>query len=143
MMDPKDCKKVLKAAFLAFRPLCLRELSLVTGLLLDVAKDAADKCGLFITITGETVNLIYLSAKDYLKDKYTTELDSVGVAQGHAEVIERSLHAISSLEQNMYKLGLGPRPENMPPPDSDPLAPLRYSCVFWVDHLCAMNDENL
>ena len=29
----------------------------------------------------------------------------------------------------------------MRPPQPDPLAPLRYSCVFWADHLCLGNGK--
>jgi hypothetical protein len=27
-------------------------------------------------------------------------------------------------------------------PDSDPLAALRYSCIYWVDHLCNWNSNS-
>jgi hypothetical protein len=141
-IESKDCKKVLKAAFLAFRPLCLFELSLVTGLLPNFAKDVVTECGSFVTLTGETVNLIHQSAKDFLKDKYTTMLDPTGVVQGHMEVVERFLTAIASLPWNIYNLDYGPRPDNMTSPNPDPLVPLHYSCVYWVDHLCSIDNED-
>jgi hypothetical protein len=28
-------------------------------------------------------------------------------------------------------------------PDPDPLASIRYPCVFWVDHLCNTDDQSL
>jgi hypothetical protein len=28
-------------------------------------------------------------------------------------------------------------------PDPDPLGSIRYSCVFWVDHLCKGDDQSL
>ena len=28
-------------------------------------------------------------------------------------------------------------------PDPDPLSPIRYSCEFWVDHLCKVDDQSL
>ncbi|KAI0909671.1 WD40 repeat-like protein [Ustulina deusta] len=140
-IKPQDCKKVLKAACLAFRPLRLSELTLVTGLSPSLTKSAVEECGSFVTITGETVNLIHQSAKDYLRDKYNVELDPAGVAEGHMNVIERSLNAISSLERNIYKLDFGFKPEDMTPPNPDPLAPLRYSCVYWIDHLCSLDNE--
>ena len=28
-------------------------------------------------------------------------------------------------------------------PDLDPLGPIRYSCLFWVDHLCKADDHSL
>ncbi|KAK4114745.1 YVTN repeat-like/Quino protein amine dehydrogenase [Canariomyces notabilis] len=44
------------------------------------------------------------------------------------------MDAISKLERNIYGFGLGYR-HDMPPPHPDPLAPLRYSCLMWADHL--------
>ncbi|KAI0429169.1 hypothetical protein F5Y09DRAFT_342997 [Xylaria sp. FL1042] len=139
---PRGCKKVLKAVFLAFRPLCLFELSLITGLSPNLTSNAVKECGSFVTLTWQTVNLIHQSAKDYLGEKYTTVLDPAGVAKGHIEVVEHSLNAISSLERNMYNLDFDTKPENMAPPNPDPLAPVQYSCVSWVDHLCSLKDVN-
>jgi hypothetical protein len=37
----------------------------------------------------------------------------------------------------MYGLGAPGFPvDDIRVPDSDPLAAVRYSCVYWVDHLC-------
>ncbi|KAJ2997492.1 hypothetical protein NUW58_g638 [Xylaria curta] len=141
-IEPEDCKKILKAAFLAFRPLSLPELSLVAGLLPAITEDAVKECGSFFIVTGETVNLIHQSAKDYLQNEYAAKLDLSGVAEGHMDLIERSLDAISSLERNMYGLDFGIQSEYIAPPNPDPLAPLRYSCVSWIDHLRFLNEEN-
>ncbi|KAK4031551.1 WD40-repeat-containing domain protein [Parachaetomium inaequale] len=42
----------------------------------------------------------------------------------------------------MYNLDLGFKPENITPPDPDPLALIRYSCVFWADYLCSLYSDN-
>jgi hypothetical protein len=141
-IEPQDCKKILKATFLAFRPLCLSELAVVANLSPGLIQGAVEECGSFLTMTGETVNLIHQSAKDYLKDKYTSELDPAGVARGHIDIIKRSMNAISSLKQNIYNLGYGPKLQDMVPLGQDLLVPLRYSCVYLVDHLCSLNGEN-
>ncbi|RYP17409.1 hypothetical protein DL765_004539 [Monosporascus sp. GIB2] len=142
-IKPQDCKKILEATFLAFRPLCLYELAVITCLPLDLTKEAVKECGSFVTITGETVNLIHQSAKDYLGENYTSKLQPAGVAQGHTDIGRRSIDAMSlMLKQNMYNLDFGFKPKDMAPPDPDPLAPIRYSCVFWADHLCFLNGEN-
>ncbi|KAH6623588.1 hypothetical protein F5144DRAFT_606071 [Chaetomium tenue] len=91
----------------------------------------------------ETVYLIHQSAKDYLGNNYATRLQPAGPAQGHSEIVRRSTDAMSSmLRRNIYDLDPGFKPENMAPPDPDPLAPIRYSCVFWADHLCSLNSDN-
>jgi hypothetical protein len=42
---------------------------------------------------------------------------------------------MSRLKQNMYNLDFDFKPEDMTPPQPDPLAPIRYFCVFWAGHL--------
>ncbi len=136
------CKDVLSATCLAYRPLTFSELEA-----LFPCPDRTDistivgKCSSFLTVTGEeTVALIHQSAKDYLMEKWL-QLD--GVARGHARIGTRSIVVMSSmLEQNMYKLPFGFRPDDMEPPDPDPLAPIRYSCAFWADHLCFQDGKS-
>ncbi|KAK4233138.1 hypothetical protein C8A03DRAFT_19724, partial [Achaetomium macrosporum] len=140
MIEPQDCKTVLVVTSLAFRPLSISELSVLADLPSDVAETAIEMCGSFLTLTKGTVNLIHQSAKDYLEKNYKSRLQPDGPAQGHAEISRRSIDAMSSMpRQNMYNLDLGFKPENMAPPDPDPLAPIRYSCVYWPDHLCSLN----
>ncbi|KAI1349742.1 WD40-repeat-containing domain protein [Xylaria sp. FL0043] len=138
---PRDCKKILKTAFLAFRPLRLSELSLITGLSPGLTRNAVKECGSFVSLNRQTINLIHQSAKDYLREKYATVLDPAGAAQGHIDIVKHCLSAISSLEQNMYKLDLGFKPETMTPPNPDPLASLQYSCVSWIDHVRSLEHE--
>ncbi|EAQ91099.1 hypothetical protein CHGG_03034 [Chaetomium globosum CBS 148.51] len=138
------CKNVLAATFLVHRPLSLSELIVVAGLpAKSNPRTIVDRCGSFLTIKDETVYLIHQSAKDYLGDNYATRLQPAGPAQGHSEIVRRSTDAMSSmLRRNIYDLDPGSEPENMAPPDPDPLAPIRYSCIFWADHLCSMNSDN-
>ena len=138
------CKNVLAATFLVHRPLSLSELVVVAGLPAKInPRTIVDRCGSFLTIKDETVYLIHQSAKDYLGDNYTTRLQPAGVVQGHVDISIRAIDAMSSmLSRNMYNLDFGFKPENMTPPDPDPLAPLQYSCVFWADHLCSLNSDN-
>jgi hypothetical protein len=47
-------------------------------------------------------------------------------------------------DENMYNLqDPGSMVENVPDPDPDPLGSIRYSCLFWVDHLCKVDDQSL
>lgn len=141
MIDPQDCKTVLAVASLAFRPLSLSELPLLTELPSDIAETAVEMCGSFLTVTRGTVNLIHQSAKDYLEKTYTSRLQPAGPTQGHADIGRRSIDAMFSLRQNMYNLDFGFKPKVMTPPHPDPLAPVRYSCVFWAHHLCSGSPE--
>jgi hypothetical protein len=99
--------------------------------------------GSFLTITKGTVNLIHQSAKDYLEKNYKSRLQPVGPAQGHTEIGSRSFDTMTSmLRRNIYDLDPGFKPENIAPPNPDPLAPIRYSCIFWADHLYSLNSDN-
>lgn len=142
----QHCKDVLVAAFLAYRPLTLDELAVLVPWAADTDPyTIIEKCSSFLTITRETVNLVHQSAKDYLEKAYTSRLQPAGPAQGQADIGRRSIDAIdamfSKLEKNMYNLDFNSDPKDTTTPDPDPLAPVRYSCVFWADHLCSESPE--
>ncbi|KAI0388002.1 WD40-repeat-containing domain protein [Hypomontagnella monticulosa] len=132
------CKNVLVAAVLAYRPLSLPELAVVAGLPAgdNAPRTIVKKCGSFLLITGETVSLIHQSAKDYLNENYESRLHPGGVAQGHTDICKRSIDAMSILKENIYgRQDFAFNPDGMKPPSPDPLAHIRYSCLFWIDHL--------
>ncbi|KAK3339692.1 Pfs, NACHT and WD domain protein [Lasiosphaeria hispida] len=144
------CQLVLSAATLTYRPLHLLELGVVSGLPHTISSNAENiqnivkKSGSFLTVQDGQVFIIHQSAKEYLQKNYNA-LQSAGFAQGHADISRRSIDAMSTLrrtdgelilKQDIYDTGdFGFRPKDIEPPNPDPLAPLRYSCQFWVDHL--------
>lgn len=144
MKDPKYCKDVLVTTVLAYRPLSLCELAILAGLPHNMnPQTIVKKCGSFLTTTESTVNLIHQSAKDYLEKNYKCRLQEAGIAQGHVDISIRSIKALSTiLKQNMYNLSLGFNPEDIRPPNPDPLASIRYSCLFWADYLCFLDGES-
>ncbi|EHK47241.1 hypothetical protein TRIATDRAFT_217787 [Trichoderma atroviride IMI 206040] len=142
--DCKFCKNVLVAATLAFRPLALSELRVLAQLPDNVPATIIRKCGSFLVVQDETAYLIHQSAKDYLQENYESRLRPTGMSQGHEDLAMCSIQAMSSdLRQNMYNLDYGLKPENIRPPDPDPLASIRYSCVFWADHLYVVDLKSL
>jgi hypothetical protein len=53
-----------------------------------------------------------------------------------------SLDALSkTLRRDTYNLQDPGMVEDVP--DPDPLGPIRYSCLFWVDHLCKVDNQSL
>jgi len=56
----------------------------------------------------------------------------------HYTIFIRSLEILSkTLQRDMYNLeALGYLIEDVKHPDSNLLVAVRYSCVYWVDHLC-------
>ena len=87
---------------------------------------------------------MHQSAKDYL---LTTALDKIfpsGRGEAHYVIFSRSLQVISrTLRRDIYNLrALGYPIEQVKQPDPDPLAVSRYSCIYWVDHLCDWNSNS-
>ncbi|KAK2050657.1 hypothetical protein LZ31DRAFT_580856 [Colletotrichum somersetense] len=115
--DADICREVLRLVSIAHRPLSLVELSSLAGLLEDYVDDAVSleeivsTCGSLLTLRDGVVYFVHQSAKDFLlKDEAGMYPD--GVAREHRFPIEQGK-----------------------PPNPDPLAPARYSCVYWVYHL--------
>jgi hypothetical protein len=92
-------------------------------------------CGSFLTIRDNVVYIIHQSVKDFLFSSLF--LFPFGIMHQHHAIFSRSLEALSkTLERDAYELGTPGFPiDQISPPDPDPLASIRYSCVFWVDHL--------
>ncbi len=140
------CRLVLSAVTLAYRSLSIPELSVVAGLRgtnagkAKAVRTIVGMCGSFLTLRDDQVFVIHQSANDYL----TTWLQPAGVAQGHIDISRRSLDAMTSIleQKNLYNLDFGFKPKDIRPPQPDPLGPIRYSCVFWADHLCSLNSDN-
>ncbi|KAL7949569.1 hypothetical protein V8C42DRAFT_351098 [Trichoderma barbatum] len=99
----------------------------------DMAKD----CGSILSIREDTIYFIHQSAKDYVVENETRRI--FPIQHQHYKMFEASLNAMSSvLEYDMYDLKEpGIHIDEVPLKDipSDPLAPIRYCCVFWIEHL--------
>ncbi|KAH7123435.1 hypothetical protein B0J13DRAFT_612182, partial [Dactylonectria estremocensis] len=137
--DKIICKQILRTVTLVYRPLTLQELVTLAELpkgQTDDVRELVSLCSSFVILREDTVRFLHQSAKDYLEKNYAPRLQAAGVSQGHADIGRRSIEAMSPvLKQNMYDLDYGFKLKDMNPPERDPLAPIRYSCVFWVDHL--------
>ncbi|KAF2627011.1 HET-domain-containing protein [Macroventuria anomochaeta] len=136
------CRSLLCTAAVAYRPLYLAEMGSLRRLagratvLPETVRKIVALCGSFLTIRDEQVYLVHQSAKDYLSDKMrAAALPSR--FEMHYELFAQSLKLMSStLKRDMYNLvELGFSIDEAEIPDSDPLATVRYSCVYWVDHM--------
>jgi hypothetical protein len=102
-----------------------------------------DSYTFFLTIQESHVYFIHQSAKEYLTDKAADKIYSAGKGPIHFDIFTQSLAAMSgTLKQDIYKLG---RPEilvkDIMPPHPDPLAAVRYSCIYWIDHLLSSSNK--
>ncbi|KAL6831988.1 hypothetical protein V8C40DRAFT_285433 [Trichoderma camerunense] len=143
--ETEYCLLVLATATLAYRPLHLLELAVVSGLSpinTERVGEFVKMCGSFLTLRDDYVYMIHQSAKDYLYQNYSS-LQLAGVAHRHVDIARHSFSAIAMLKKNIYSIDFGFRPEYLDtqPVHPDPLTAVRYSCIFWADHLC-QNSNN-
>jgi hypothetical protein len=141
------CKQILALTAVLYRPITLEELTSLVEMLEDTSDDLESLreivglCGSFLTVREGTVYFVHQSAKDYLLAKAVHEIFPCGIGEAHHLIFSRSLQIMPrTLRRDMYDLyALGCPIERVKTPDPDPLATSRYSCVYWIDHLCDSN----
>lgn len=143
------CQVLLSIITTAKRPLHLEELLVfvnshwkenkhfkTTYNLRDI-RDMAKDCGSILSIREDTIYFIHQSAKDYIVENAAQRI--FPILHQHYKMFETSLEAMFNvLEYDIYGLkDPGIHIDEIPPRDSsaDPLFPIRYCCVFWVEHL--------
>jgi len=148
--DAADCKRVLLTVVNTYRPLHLSELATLAELSdLAVHQDIVRNCGLLTIKEGDdVVYFIHQSAKDYLiqdpNSKVISKIFPGGYAKGHHTIVSRSLESMAqNLRRDIYNLQHpGCSIDKVEHPDPDPLALIRYACVYWVDHLCQIKSSH-
>jgi WD40 repeat protein len=138
--DASRCKEVLAVVSMVYRPITLDELKVLAKLLGSISKDYLEgivgSCGSFLTLREGVIYFVHQSAKDFLL-KASHQILLSGAAHKHHAIFSRSLAALSeTLQRDIYGLRSPGYPaDRVSLPDPDPLASIRYSCVYWVDHL--------
>ncbi|KAH8668676.1 beta transducin-like protein HET-E2C*4 [Xylariales sp. PMI_506] len=142
--NPIFCRQILATISAAYRPLHLTELGLLSGLPTSISETpkylalTVKMCGSFLTIRNETVYFVHQSAKDFLLKQGYNEIFPAGLKKVHQEIFQRSLNVLSrTLKRDIYELhDPGFLIDTVKAPKLDPLAPVRYLCLYWVDHFC-------
>ena len=141
--DVELCRRILASITVAYRPIHLKELTLAAGLPekfsddLQSLEELVELCGSFLIIKKEVIYFVHQSAKDYLSTNACSEIFPRGCTEIHRGITSRSLQVMSErLRRDIYNLQKpGTLIDQVGPVDPDPLAQVRYSCVYWVDHL--------
>ncbi|CAG8901239.1 unnamed protein product [Penicillium egyptiacum] len=140
--DADVCKQILSIACVVYRPINWDEMvSLLGQPDLQGAKSIITSCGSFLTIQedAEVISFVHQSAKDFLLENANArrQILPFEVDHQHYRIFSISLQDLSrTLERDMYKLkDPGFHRSLVSPPEPDPLAAVRYSCVYWADHL--------
>jgi hypothetical protein len=137
------CKHILGITATVYRPITLEELSSYIEFSEDddisYLLQLIGLCGSFLTLRGSTISLVHQSAKDFLHQRAVDKIFPCGLAKVHHDIFSKSLDAMNTkLRRDIYDLiHPGYSIDKVEQPDPDPLAAVRYSCVYWVDHLNA------
>ncbi|KAF5578390.1 wd40 repeat protein [Fusarium pseudoanthophilum] len=142
--DAELCYGILAVVTVVYRPLTLVELaSLVQPPEEEpgdeeLLEEDIERCGSFLTVRDGIIYFVHQSARDYLRDKAAPAVFPSRLAVAHRGVFRQSLVAMRKcLRRDTYNLGHpGILIDDIQAPFPDPLAPVRYSCVYWVDHIC-------
>jgi hypothetical protein len=139
----KLLQRILAVISVVYRPITLEELPA----LVDTPGRASgnDKalaeivglCGSFLALRERTVFFVHQSAKDFLLKQARDEIFPSGIEDIHYTIFSRSPRIMrETLRRDIYNLGApGFSIDNVRPPDPDPLAAVRYLCVYWINHL--------
>ena len=141
----KGCVRLLKVMMTTYRPLDVRELSSVSGLLVD--RPHTDKvigrCASFVTRRGNKIHFVHQSARDYLAGAAGGAVLGGHDRYGHGDV---AMHSLAYLCQRL-KVDL----LDLKRPDSsreviqgheiELLITLDYAATFWFRHLKVAGDE--
>jgi hypothetical protein len=102
-------------------------------------------CRSFLTIRERTIFFVHQSAKDFLIENAPQDSRLFRAQDVHNSIFSRSLQAMSqTLKRDVYNLGApGTSIDKVKPPFPDPLAAVRYSCLYWVDHLCQTREDTI
>lgn len=141
------CRQALLAAVVAYRPLHLCEMRILAAFKpLAIPKRIILRCGLLsIRESDQTVSFIHQSAEDYLIDqesKFHSKLFPDGHSDGHRNIVIRSVTAMDRLEKDIENLqdpGFQLSEDYLP--HSDILKSTKYSCVYWIGHLCETEND--
>ncbi|KAK3947157.1 hypothetical protein QBC32DRAFT_97895 [Pseudoneurospora amorphoporcata] len=150
------CRQILAVSSIVRRPISLQELTTLVEMSDNISDDPQSLeeliglCGSFLTLRDQTVYFVHQSAKDFLLGKASDKAGNQasqeafkwsfpsGKEDVNYTISLRSLNTMSTvLRRDMYGLSVPGFPSGkVQVPDPDPLATVRYSCVYWVDHLC-------
>ncbi|KAL6716961.1 hypothetical protein ACLMJK_004874 [Lecanora helva] len=141
--------QILALATVVYRPVTLQELASFLGTLegiaddLELLQEIIKSCGSFLALQGHTIYFIHQSAKDFLLKSMDSNIYPSGVAKLHYTIFSKSLEVMSRiLHRDIYSLHApGFSIDQVQRPDPDPLATIRYSCVYWVEHLREWDGE--
>ncbi|RYP56896.1 hypothetical protein DL771_011538 [Monosporascus sp. 5C6A] len=142
--DADLCRQILAVATMVRRLLTLQELTVFVEMPKGISgnpewlRETISLCDSFLTLREQTVYFVHQSAKDFLLKDASNRVFPSGIGEVNRAIFSSSLRIMRhTLRRDIYGLHRPGCPiDKAQPPGTDPLAPARYSCVYWVDRLC-------
>ncbi|KAF5563624.1 heterokaryon incompatibility protein het-E-1 [Fusarium phyllophilum] len=134
-------KQILALVCVVYRPIRSAEIPTLVepmaGYDEDDVEDTIASCGSFLTLQDGEVFFVHQSAKECLLDQGHKILFPHGENYQHRHIFLRSIEAMeNTLRQDIYELGSPGALNPVEVPSPDPLASIKYSCVYWAQHFC-------
>jgi hypothetical protein len=139
--DSKLYKQILSVILTVYRPINIDEVFHLADLFETRSQAYSiaiiESCGSFLVIRRGTIFFVHQSAPEYLLQNARDEILSTGVEFTHSMIARQSLRTLSKeLKRDMYDIkDPGCLIDDIKKPEPDPLTPVRYACIAWVDHL--------
>ncbi|KAJ5419433.1 uncharacterized protein N7487_002983 [Penicillium crustosum] len=141
--DAELCKRILAVMSIVYRPITIHELTALVEIPDNLSDDDQALleiiaiCGSFLTRREDVIVFVHQSAKEFLLKKARSEVFPEDQEAEHLIIFSRSLQTMSrKLQHNILNIELvGISTEEFTHPRLNPLAAIKYSCVYWVDHL--------
>ncbi|RGP77700.1 nacht and wd domain [Fusarium longipes] len=132
------CITILEVVSVLKRMITLEELHFILGSknTLDRLRHAIQYCGSMLNVQDNIVAFVHQSAIDFLIDSGLEGIKQS--ADRHRHVFYGCLSGLMTCltKPDIYELKVpGIHHDDIDKPDPDPLAPLKYACVYWADHL--------
>ena len=144
--DSKLLKQIIALTAVVYRPTTLGELTSLMHMPDSFAdnpiwlEELVKQCGSFLTIRESTVYFVHQSANDFVLKNALDEIFPSGAAKVHYDAWSKSMEKMSALKRDMYGLQEPSTSRAVVEiPKEDPLKRLRYSCVYFIDHLLAVD----
>ncbi|KAL7789822.1 hypothetical protein V8C37DRAFT_417738 [Trichoderma ceciliae] len=127
-------RQILAIAAVVRRPLTIQEFNSLVNNTRENGDNSAEElerlwedtlsyCGSFLTMRNHTVYFVHQSAKDFLIEQAFDQLFPDGMESVNRDIFKASISIMrTDFEEKRQVLS------------HDPLAPVRYSCVYWIDH---------
>ncbi|KAF4815559.1 Vegetative incompatibility protein HET-E-1 [Colletotrichum tropicale] len=125
----------------AHRPLTLFELGALLELSdgmyhANASQRAIESCTPLLTIQNDSTYLVSQTFKSYIASPRGSYPLGFSLENLHLSMVLMSIKAMGRiLKRDIYDMKSSSAEVPQRRPDPDPLAPIRYSCLYWVTHL--------